>query len=157
MTALHFHLIINHFPIILPIAGAIILLVGVLIKSGQVKRTGYFVFMAGALFTLMAMRSGDGAEDIAEKINGISQLHIENHEENAETFALLNYLLGVLALVGLWASFKQKAFEGMLAVATLSFAVVVLFFARQTGTSGGEIRHVEIRENAVLPYQRVQQ
>jgi hypothetical protein len=31
------------------------------------------------------------------------------------------------------------------AIATIIFTVVVLFYAKQTGTTGGEIRHTEIR------------
>ena len=36
-------------------------------------------------------------------------------------------------------------------IGTLVFAIVVLFFARQTGTTGGEIRHTEIRSANSVP------
>ena len=34
---------------------------------------------------------------------------------------------------------------------TLVFAFVVLFFGKQTGTTGGEIRHTEIRSGNSIP------
>ncbi len=36
-------------------------------------------------------------------------------------------------------------FSKFIAVSTILFAGVVLFFAQQAGTAGGEIRHPEIR------------
>jgi hypothetical protein len=63
----------------------------------------------------------------------------------AETFALLSYLLGGISILGLWASFKQKSFSNIVTITTLILAIGVLFFAKQTGTTGGEIRHTEIR------------
>jgi hypothetical protein len=60
-------------------------------------------------------------------------------------------VLGGISLVGLWASFKQKTFSSILTLATLTLSFVVLFLAKQTGTTGGEIRHTEIRTGATLP------
>ena len=54
-------------------------------------------------------------------------------------------------MLGLWASFKQKSYSSLISIATLIFAFVVLFFAKQTGTTGGEIRHTEIRSGNSIP------
>lgn len=39
----------------------------------------------------------------------------------------------------------------MISVGTLIIAFVVLFFGKQTGTTGGEIRHTEIRSGYNTP------
>ena len=57
----------------------------------------------------------------------------------------MSYVLGGLSLIGLWASFRQKTFSSIVSIAVLGLAFIVLVFAKQTGTSGGEIRHDEIR------------
>ena len=145
MNAAHFHLVVNHLPIIFPLVGLIVLITGFLSKSDAVKRTAFLIFFLGALTTVAAMTSGEEAEHVVEHIEGISEDYIETHEELAETFALLSYLLGAVSIVALWASFKKKAFANGIALITLLFAFVVLFFGKQTGTSGGEIRHTEIR------------
>lgn len=151
MNGAHWHLVVNHLPIIFPIVGVIVMITGIISKSVAVKRTAYMIFFLGALTTLAAMATGEGAEEVVEKIGGVSESYIENHEETAEVFALLSYLLGVISLFGLWASFKRKTFAPILSIGTLIFAFVVLFFAKQTGTTGGEIRHTEIRDGQNVP------
>jgi uncharacterized membrane protein len=145
MNGAHWHLVVNHLPIIFPIVGVIVMITGLISKSEAVKRTAFMIFILGALAAITAMNTGEGAEEIVEKINGVTENYIESHEETAETFAALSYILGGISLLGLWASFKQKTFSSLISIGTLIFAFVVLFFAKQTGTTGGEIRHTEIR------------
>jgi uncharacterized membrane protein len=151
MNEAHLHLVVNHLPIIFPIVGVIVMITGFISKSEAVKRTAFMIFIFGALASIAAMATGEGAEEIVEKINGVSESYIKTHEEIAETFALLSYILGGISLLGLWASFKQKTFSSIIAVSTLVFAFVVLFFGKQTGTTGGEIRHTEIRSENTIP------
>ena len=148
MNDAHYHLILNHFPIIFPLVGIIILITGLISKSDAVTRTAYLFFILAAITAFFAMNSGEEAEEIVEKINGVTRSVIHNHEEAAETFALLLYVLGGISLVGLWASFKHKTFSKYLVIGSLLFAIAVLYFAQQTGTTGGEIRHIEIRQNS---------
>lgn len=151
MNGAHWHLVVNHLPIIFPIVGVIITITGLISKSGAVKRTAFMIFIFGALASIAAMNTGEGAEEVVEKINGVTENFIESHEETAETFAILSYIIGGISLLGLWASFKQKSFSTIISIATLVFAFVVLFFAKQTGTTGGEIRHTEIRSGNTVP------
>jgi uncharacterized membrane protein len=151
MNQAHWHLVVNHLPIIFPLVGVIVLVTGLISKSEAVKRTAFMIFIIGALSSIAAMSTGEGAEEIVEKISGITDDYIKSHEETAETLALLSYILGGISLLGLWSSFKEKTFSGLVAIVTLVFAIVVLFFAKQTGTSGGVIRHTEIRSGDSVP------
>ncbi|WP_286920409.1 hypothetical protein [Flavobacterium sp. UBA4197] len=150
MNGAHWHLVVNHLPIVFPVAGLVVILTGFISKSEAVKRTAYLIFIIGALSVLAAMATGDGAEEVAEKISGVTKDYIERHEETAETFALLSYILGGFSIFGLWSSFKQKSFNMIVTGITVIFALVVLFFAKQTGTTGGEIRHNEIRTDSLV-------
>lgn len=145
MNDAHWHLVVNHLPIIFPVVGVIILITGFISKSEAVKRTAFLIFILGSFASIAAMTTGEGAEEVVEKINGVTENFIEKHEETSETFAILSYVLGAFSLVGLWASLKGKSFSNWISMMTLILAIVVLFFARQTGTTGGEIRHTEIR------------
>jgi uncharacterized membrane protein len=151
MNPAHLHLIFNHFPIIIPIIGFLVMLVGFAIRSELLKRTALGLFILGALFTLPAFGTGEDAEELIENIPGIEEKYIESHEEAAEIFAYLSYGLGVFSLIGFWANWKQKPLANSISVAVLLLAVVVLFFAKEAGTTGGEIRHPEIREGFVAP------
>ncbi|MCR9013435.1 hypothetical protein [Aquiflexum gelatinilyticum] len=151
MNPAHLHLIFNHFPIIIPIIGFLVMLAGFAFRSELLKRTAFGLFILGALFTLPAFGTGEDAEEVIENLPGIEETFIENHEEAAETFAYLSYGLGVFSLIGFWANWKQKSLANSISIAVLLFAVVVLFFAKEAGTTGGEIRHPEIREGFVAP------
>jgi uncharacterized membrane protein len=148
MNGAHWHLVLNHLPIIIPVIGLLIMISGFLFKSEILKRAAYCVIIVGALTAITAMSTGEEAEEIVEDINGVDERFIEVHEDAAETFAILLYILGGVSLVGLWANWKQKSFSNPVALATIIFTVVVLFFAKQTGTTGGEIRHTEIRADS---------
>ncbi|MDP4798122.1 MAG: hypothetical protein NWR50_04595 [Crocinitomicaceae bacterium] len=151
MNQAHFHLMVNHLPIILPIAGVVVLVGGMIVRSELVKRMAYILFSIGAVAALSAMTSGEGAEEVVENIAGVTENYIHEHEEKADVFALMSYILGALSLVGLWASWKGKRFSKLLSFAILVLSLVVLFLGKQTGTSGGEIRHTEIRSGQTIP------
>lgn len=151
MNGAHLHLIFNHLPIVFPIVALLVLVGGFLFKSAVIKRVALAIFVAGSIAALPAILTGDGAEEVVENYAGISEALMHEHEEIAETFAILSYVLGVFALIGLWANWKQKSFANYIAITVLVMSLVVLFFGQQTGTSGGEIRHEEIRGNATSP------
>jgi uncharacterized membrane protein len=148
MNEAHLHLVLNHFPIIIPIIGLLIMVSGLLLKSEILKRAAYSLFILGAISAIAAFATGEGAEEVVEGIQGVSEQFIEVHEETAEVFAILLYILGGLSLIGLWASWKKKSFSNIIAFLTIALSLGVLFFAKQTGTTGGEIRHTEIRMNS---------
>jgi len=155
MNDAHLHLALNHLPIIIPMVGLIILIGGFILRLEVVKRTSYFIFILGAIATIPAFTTGEGAEEMVEHLPEISHKIIHEHEEIAETFALFSYLLGFFALISLWASWKRKKIALILSFVTLILSAAVLFFAQQTGNSGGEIRHTEIRFDAKIEKQHL--
>jgi hypothetical protein len=142
----HFHLLINHFPIILPFVGISILIIGFLLKAELVKRIAYGIFIVGAATTLMAMNSGEGAEEIVEEL-GRSHHAIHEHEEKAETFAILAYVLGLFSSIAFWLNWKKHPFKDLSMYLVALISVVTLSFAHGTGKSGGEISHEEIKSS----------
>lgn len=153
MNAAHWHLTVNHLPLIFPIVGALVLTVGFIIKSDAVKRTSFLIFIIGALASIAAMSTGEGAEEVIEQLGINSNNYIETHEEIAETFSILSYVLGAVSLFGLWVNIKRLSFSNTLNWAILAFSIAVIMVGKETGTTGGEIRHTEIRtsENPTSP------
>ena len=147
MNGAHLHLAFNHLPIIFPVVGLIVLIGGFIFKSEIVKRVAFFIFIFGAILTIPAFGSGEGAEEVIEQLPGIDKKIIHAHEEKAELFAILSYLLGAISLFALWANWKKKTFANIAAITVFIFAIVVMYFAKVTGTTGGEIRHTEIRSD----------
>ena len=93
------------------------------------------------------MNTGEGAEEIAEKLPDVTDQIIHEHEEAAEKLALVLYFLGAISIVGLYLNVKQNAKANIVSFLALTVAAVGVFLAQQTGTTGGEIRHTEIRAN----------
>ncbi|MFL9845585.1 DUF2231 domain-containing protein [Flavobacterium rhizosphaerae] len=149
MNGAHFHLVVNHFPIISTIIALLVLIAGLFSKSVPVQRTGYFIFILAAITTIVALQSGEGAEEVVEHLNIAEHQMIHKHEEAAETFAIFSYTLGALSLLGIWLSIK-KTYSVAVGILILVISVVTIYFASQTGTTGGEIRHTEIREGSTL-------
>ena len=143
MTDAQIHLMTNHLPLAIPFIGLIILIISFFIKSAVARRIGYLILVLGGLFTIPTFLSGEGAEEIAEHM-GKSHDLIHEHEESAETFAYLNYVLACLSAVALWMSWKKHEYEKYLFPIVLAGGVLIAVFALCTGESGGEISHPEI-------------
>jgi uncharacterized membrane protein len=141
-------MVVNHFPIIGTILGLGILVAGIIFKNNAVKSTAYGLFVVAAVFAAFSMGTGEGAEEIAEKLPSVTDQVIHEHEEMAEKLALVLYALGLVSLIGLYLNFKNHAKANLISYLVVVISVVGVFLAQQTGTTGGEIRHTEIRANA---------
>ncbi len=147
MTDAHLHLIINHFPILGPIFGLGILITGMVMKNNTIKNTAYVIFIVAAIFAFASMFTGEGAEEMVEDMPTVGKKIIHEHEEIAEKLAIISYLLGLLSIAGLYTNVKNHVRANVVSYAILVIAVVAVIIAKEVGTSGGEIRHTEIREN----------
>lgn len=83
-------------------------------------------------------------------MQNVDESIIKEHEENAEVFAVSLCFLGALSLLGLWANWKRKWYSPLIQFGVIILSVVSIYYARQTATSGGEIRHTEIRDTEAL-------
>ena len=148
MNQAHFHLIVNHFPIILPMVGFVILLVSFFLNQNVAKRIAYFVFISAAVFSAISMSTGEGAEHVLKQLPNFSKHYVHEHEEWAEKFALLNYFIAALSLASFYLSWKMKSNPKLLITAILVLSLGTIILGAKTGTSGGEISHTEIRNES---------
>ncbi len=145
MNDAHLHMVVNHFPIIGTIFGLGILIAGLVLKNNTAINIAYILFIVAALFGFASMYTGDGAEEMVEDFPSVGKQIIHEHEELAEKFAILLYALGALSIGGLFLNIKNHAKAKLLSFAVLVVAVVGVIMAKEVGTSGGEVRHTEIR------------
>ncbi len=150
MNTAHFHLMVNHLPIVGVLIGILILITGLLIKKKEVKLTALGVFMVSAITSAVAFYSGEGAEDVVEKIAGISETLIHTHEEYAESFFTVTLLLGGISMLGFIAELKKLKYAKYFMMLALLFAIADGVLANYVATSGGEIRHSEIRSDVQI-------
>lgn len=145
MDATHLHLVLTHFPIIGTLLGVGILGYGQFSKNDDIKKVALVTFVLMAILTIPVFLTGEDAEETVEHIAGVSEQLIKNHEELAEKAIWLMGLLGVLALVSLFAIIKKLSFAKTLVLVTLITSVVTFGLFAQVGNLGGVIRHSEIR------------
>ena len=146
MNDAHLHMVVNHFPIIGLFFGIGILAFGIIKKQTILINTAYVIFIFCMIMAKATMMTGEGAEEIVEEL-GISHDIIHDHEELAETFMKVLYGLGILSILGLVVNLKKHSKAAIVSYVVLVLAIGSAILSKNVGTSGGEIRHTEIREN----------
>jgi len=145
MNDAHLHLVVNHFPIIGTIFGFGILVTGLVLKNKTIINTAYILFIAAAVFALASMATGEGAEEMVEDFPSVGKRIIHEHEEMAEKLAVVLYVLGAISILGLVLNIKNHSKAKLITIVALAISVVAVILGKETGTTGGEVRHTEIR------------
>ncbi len=141
----HWHLLLNHFPIILSIVGTCFLAVSFLIKKQHLKFGALLILIFGAAMSFPAYKTGNSAEHSIEKIAGVSESAIENHEHIATTGYRIIIITGFIALITLLLVHTKKKAATIFLIITLLAAATSAGYMSYVGYTGGEIRHSEIR------------
>jgi uncharacterized membrane protein len=151
MNQTHIHLLITHLPIFGSILGAIVLAQGIWTKTEQTKVAAYYLFVLAAIGAGIAYLTGEAAAETVENIQGVLEASIEEHEEFA-LFALISLIaLGVAAIGGLYLTFIKSSLTGTAASVILVVSLISFGLVARTGYLGGQIRHTEIANGAILP------
>jgi uncharacterized membrane protein len=137
--------VVNHLPIVGTIIGTLVLISGFLLKKEQVKLTALGIYIFSAITGIISNATGEGAEEIIEHIQGISESRIHIHEEMAETFLSIIIALGILSVVTFFLSIKKSKYRVYGFFFVLLVAIAASISGKYVGTSEGEIRHTEIR------------
>jgi uncharacterized membrane protein len=147
MNDAHLHLVVNHFPIIGAILGLGILLFGLILNSKTTQNVAYVLFVVSAIFAFISDQTGGGAAHMLKENASIkiARNAIKLHAQSADTFALAAYTMGVASLVGLFLNIKNNSRAKLVSFLVLIIAAVAVYFGTIVGTTGGEIRHTEIR------------
>lgn len=148
MNDAHLHMLVNHFPIIGLFFGFLILLFGIIKNNSVLRTTAYFIFIFCMIMGKISMFTGEKAEHSVEELAGFSHDFIHEHEEAAELFMKPLYILGLVSIFGLVGISKKRNSEKIVSYCAVVLAAICLFLSKNAGTTGGEIRHIEIRENS---------
>lgn len=144
-TGAHLHLILNHWPIIVPMIGLLLLAFAWLRHAEPAARTGLALLVGGALAALPVYLTGEDAEHAVERAPGVTEALIEQHADAALTGSLVLGVLGVFALWALWRYRRPTALPRWVLTASLGGALASSGLMAWVGLLGGEIRHTEVR------------
>jgi uncharacterized membrane protein len=145
MDFTHWHLLLNHFPIIGTMAGVGLLLISFLVNLKDLRRSSLIVFVVAALLTIPAFVTGFGAQVRIVEDPNVSNVLIQRHLGSAELSLWFMVITGGLAAIGLWQFGRQRRQASWNSAAVLVFSVSTALLMARTGNTGGEIRHAEVR------------
>ena len=158
MNDAHYHLIVNHLPIVGLLIGILVLIAGLVFNKTEVKLTALGILIFSAITSIAAFYTGEGAEEVVENLEGISETLMHTHEDYAETFYTLSLILGGLSLLTFILELKKIRLSKYMLIICLLMAIVGGISATYVGSSGGEIRHSEIRNDAkVIPLDKYEE
>lgn len=144
MNMVHFHLLLNHFPIIGTLIGVCLLGWGIVRKQDILRFTGALIISIMALITLPVNKTGEEAEEAVEHMQGISEVMLEEHEETAETAFFSMCVTGLLSIGSLVLDRRSHAKTSLAYVTTFVLSLITCGFMIQAGYYGGQIRRPDL-------------
>lgn len=144
MSQTHIHLLITHLPIFGSILGGLVLAHGIGTKSMQTNIAAYYILILSAIGAGIAYLTGEGAEETVEKLPGIIESSIKQHEEIALNALLALIILGLTALFACILTFRKSTLASSFAFVVLLFSIISFGLVARAGYLGGQIRHTEI-------------
>ncbi len=144
-NAAHWHLLVNHLPIVGGMFGILILLWGIIRKNEPIVNLSLMLFVACAVFSLIASQTGESAEAYLKNLKAIDEIYLERHVAAADIANYGMIVLGLLALITL--IFKRIRETKFIPYLILVASIAVFVLMARAGNLGGEIMHKEIRND----------
>ena len=151
MSDAHWHLIVNHLPVLGVPFGAALLGLGLLRRQVAWQRAGLGILVLAGFAAGVAYLTGEPAEHALEGAGALGarpESLIEAHEEAALTATAITGLLAVVAAVALW-RLRGGSVGGGWTAGALTLALVATLALGWVATLGGRISHPEIRPAAL--------
>jgi uncharacterized membrane protein len=143
----HWHLLLNHFPIIGSIIGLGLFLASFVGENKDLRRASFIIFTGIAFLSLGTFLTGFGAQAMITGKPGISDALIQRHEGSAMLTIWFIEITGALSAVGLWQYHRLKSPAHWTVTAVLVFSLLTVGLVARTGNTGGEITHPWVRDN----------
>ena len=129
-SALHFHLMLNHIPLLGTIASALLLGWGLLRRSAEITRLGLAATAIIAPLTIPVYLTGEPAEhQLREFDRSVDRDLIHEHEEKAEAGFIAVLITGAVALGALWLGRRPGAARTLPAIVCAGLVVSFGLFA----------------------------
>lgn len=145
MTAAHFHLLVNHVPILGSAFALFLLLLSLHPRFGtNVRRAALVFFVITGLFSFISVESGEAAHHMIHGAPGILSSNVEAHEEAAETANVFAIITGLAALFLLVMEWIDRKLPGFVKWVVYLLGIVTFVLMAIAGEKGGLIRHPEV-------------
>ena len=148
MNAAHLHLILNHVPVLGTLIALLLLITALVEKSEDLRRAALALFVGVALMAVPVFLSGEPAEELVERLPGVTSQQIDRHEDAATQALIAVGVVGVLAIGALAVTRRSARAARALTVATLVVGIVTGGLMARAAFLGGQVRHSELQAGA---------
>lgn len=145
MNWVHLHLALNHVPVLGVLFAFILLVVGLIKRSDELKRTSLCFLLVLTLISIPIKFTGDFAYEKTSEEPWMSASIAEEHEQSADQATTAVFLLGIAAAFGLFRGRGKRTIPTWVYATTLILALATFVLMARTANLGGQIRHPEIR------------
>jgi uncharacterized membrane protein len=136
MSAVHLHLVLNHFSVVGFLIIFFIFLYGIYRKNEEIKFISLWSLIFLSIITIIVYFSGHKAYELLE--NQLDREYLEIHEELGKW----TFILSIVLLLSSIISIIIKKFRFFV----LTILLLTIISSTITGFYGGQIRHDEIRK-----------
>jgi hypothetical protein len=145
MNAPHWHLAINHLPVIGVFLTMLLLGYAIARGRGELYGVSLGAFVLLALATVPVFFTGRSADDALMDLADVDEKLVGAHEAAARLAFIGVGILGAVALVALWFGRKLPHVSRGVAALVFLLAVAETALLGRAANLGGAIRHPEIR------------
>jgi archaellum biogenesis protein FlaJ (TadC family) len=131
----------------------IIMLIGIIWRSDDVRKVSLIILIITALFTIPVYLTGEKAEGIVKGMEGVSEEYIDDHEDFAEISFIAMNIAGVIAIAGLILYRKPKILPVYFIILIMIIMMIINGMMGWTAHLGGKIHHPETHELS-LPWEK---
>lgn len=145
MTAAHFHLALNHIPVLGSLFGTLLLGYGLWRNQEAVQdlMLGFLVFVGAVAIPVYL--TGEPAEEIVEGLAGVSHDAIEVHESWGQYAFIASIVTGVASLLVLTLRLVGRRLARWMVPGVLVLSLLTTGVMVYTANLGGKINHEELR------------
>lgn len=148
MNAPHWHLALNHFPVVGMFFATALFAFASWRKSQEMSRTGLGFFVLVALISVPVYLTGEPAEMAIMDGPGFEETLVNAHQRAATFGFTAAIVVGVVALGALFVYRQAPMLPGWLKWTVLGLALMATAILGWTANLGGMIRHPEIRADS---------
>jgi uncharacterized membrane protein len=144
LNSANFHLILNHWPVFLPMIGLFTIGAGFTLNLRETRNVGLCFVIIGAILTIPTYFTGSAAQEIVQNYPEVDAHSIDLHRSFALYASLLLGVVGLFSLVILFKDARQKKIRRDWILLLLTMLLVSAIFMAYTAHVGGLIRHEEL-------------
>jgi uncharacterized membrane protein len=150
MNAAQLHLLFCHFPIVGLAFAGLVNLYAFIKKNPDLQKLSLWIYVILGIFSFVAWFTGDDAGKIIQTYPGITEDVIESHENIALFFFIGLMITTAIALAGLLITKTKEQLLKKFTLVLFIAAILMGVLAGMTGSTGGAIRHTEIKQGVYL-------